>query len=217
MISAFKEMTVWKGGHHPTWRASGVWRPTWHTWGLGRAWTCPEGWCQSMWYFKHNAQPTVWWLICHSEWSTMNAFINRNSLILGAFMSDHWYSHRFHSLMSNLKTLGSLMMFPGTMTRPPPPFTSTITRLSSRSLSCQVVRCKWSPFFQTCRHSLIRWPNFRSMFRRWSCCQEFPENFHENSSLIIDGNTWRLKGDLKLLPKDCGFLFRRFAWRSEWG
>ena len=45
--------------------------------------------------------------------------------------------------MSNLKTLGSLMMFPGTMTRPPPPFTSTITRLSSRSLSCQVVRCKW--------------------------------------------------------------------------
>ena len=98
---------------------------------------------KSVWYFKHNAQPTVWWLICHSEWSTMNAFINRNSLILGAFMSDHWYSHRFHSLMSNLKTLGSLMMFPGTMTRPPPPFTSTITRLSSRSLSCQVVRCKW--------------------------------------------------------------------------
>ena len=34
----------------------------------------------------------------------------------------------------HLKTLGSRMMLPGTMTRPPPPLASTITRLSSRSL-----------------------------------------------------------------------------------
>ena len=113
-------------------------------------------------------------------WLTMNDIntnvINRNHLLLGTFKSNHYYSERFYSVMSNLKTLGSLMMFPGTITRPPPPFTSTITRLSSRSLSCQVLACTWSAL-QTCRHSLIRWPNFRSMFQRWSCCQEFPEHF----------------------------------------
>ena len=75
---------------------------------------------------------------------TTYAFINRKRNTPGYFQSlskefrDLQSSYRFHCLISNLKTLGSLMIFPGTITRPPPPFTSTITRLSSRSLKCQL-------------------------------------------------------------------------------
>ena len=29
-----------------TWRASGAWRPTWRTWGLGKAWTCGKRYLQ---------------------------------------------------------------------------------------------------------------------------------------------------------------------------
>ena len=129
------------------------------------------------------------------------------------------------------------MMFPGTMTRPPPPFTSTITRLSSRSLNFQdecFFTLNMRLNVETCRRSWKRWPNFHSMFQRWSCCQEFPANLKKNlkknpaklknwihwkiwlnENLCMDGSTWRLKGDLKLLPKDWGFLFRRFAWKGE--
>ena len=75
------------------------------------------------------------------------------------------------------------MMFPGTMTRPPPPFTSTITRLSSRSLNFQdesFFRLTMPFIVETCRRSWKRWPNFHSMFQRWSCCQEFPANLKKN-------------------------------------
>ena len=147
----------------PTWRASVVWRPTWHTWGLGRAWTCPEGWCQSMWCFKHNGQPAFWWLM---------------SLCLSADSNASYLTWKLWGLSWCFQAPS---LVPHLRSRPP-------------SLGCRPgpwiveLYISWSWYaLQTCRHSLIRWPNFRSMFQRWSCCQEFPENFMKTTR-----NGWQL-------------------------
>ena len=98
---------------------------------------------------------------------------------------------------SNLDTLGSFITWPGTITLPGPPLTSTMTKLSSTSL--QSLKCLQ-------RSSPQSSPPY--LYTYWVPLTQLPFQVSELKFLLMI--SWRLKGVLKFTPENWGQIIPSF-------